>query len=731
MEKTDTSEKFEVGGMTGRILPKWDKAVVADIISRLHTNEVPTGFTVLAGGRNIVLQVGASHGGWSGSFAIKSFGRRSFLRDASDAGRGTRARRTFQTACLMMERGVGTPEPVCYLEKWTGGRLKASYYISVFEEGAVSFRDELIRLFRDQPECELFMNLMQAVAEGVAGMHDAGVFHRDLGNQNILLQSDGSRWSDVKFMDLNRSILSGSVSPASRARDISRIYLPSDLHRIFIEMYFMGEVPPKDFLRQERFYRWMFTLHTRTRSIRHPFKWVRRYLLNQTDERGYPFERDMWIWDSRSGQPISVLRPKDRRKWMPLTRHIDAVRSSARIYKGAREQYDALLSSCYSSKIEMTGKTGIALGFDSGNDEKELELLQEIGRVPVQVRFMAGQPQRWAKLGALVKQLADDGHEINISLLQDRASVLDPDRWHEFVKSVAGLVADNAVSVEACHAVNRVKWGFWDFDAYPGMIDAVKNYFGRNSGVRITGPAVIDFEYHFIPAVLDLLPEGFRFDALSHHLYVDRRGAPEIKQSGFSTLEKAVLLKAIARTHAGLSDRVVVSEVNWPIAGTGVWSPVNSPRESPGVRHNDPSVSEEDYADYMIRYLLICLCSGMVDQVFWWRLVSRGFGLVDDTYDDNWRKRPAYLMMKQFVKMMDGAVFQSRRRLGEDGGLCAVFEDRGGSTFAACYSEKGEVNAGPPFNCARVLDAFGKDVASPVRLKLNGRPIYCRRTELF
>lgn len=716
---------IEVAGMTGSIAAKWDVLSIRAIVSSLSALVQSGAVHVLQDGRNRVVCIDAAMDGWRGRLAVKSFGRRSVIRDMIDNRRGSRARRTFDVARSMLNLKVGTPEPVCFLERWRGSRLVESYYVSVFEEGAVCFKDELIRLLREEPECSLFMNLMSAAAEAIGEMHDAGVMHRDMGNQNILLHRNGDRWTDVKFMDLNRSRVLGVLSLAQRARDISRIYLPSDLLRVFMEMYFKGAVPPPAFLRYEKRFRLMFKWHTKTRSLRHPVRTARRLLRAGRDIPEYPLERDMWIWDSRSAQPIAAMRPKDRRRWYPLSRHLQVVRSSAAIYRDVKREYDSLLPQAYSRKITMRGRIGMALGFDSGDDQRELDLLEELGNAPVLIRLSAHEPASWDRRVALIRKLAGEGREITVALLQDRASVMDPAKWNSFVSLMARQLKGSVAAVEAGHAVNRVKWGLWDLKDYARIVEPVKRHFGSQN-VTIMGPAAIDFEYPFVAAALDSLPEEFKFDALSHHLYVDRRGAPENRQSGYATLEKAALLKAIARVHKKLSDRVVISEVNWPIEGTGVWSPVNSPYESPGIRRNDPSVTEDQYADYMIRYLLTVICSGMVDQVFWWRLVARGFGLVDDSDQGSWRKRPAFLMLKQFIKMMDGAAFLSRRVLG-DGGTCMMFEGRGGSEFAVCFTDRAPTTAGLPFECTRVLDSFGKDIDTVSRLKLEGRPIYCQR----
>jgi len=143
-------------------------------------------------------------------------------------------------------------------------------------------------------------------------------------------------------------------------------------------------------------------------------------------------------------------------------------------------------------------------------------------------------------------------------------------------------------------------------------------------------------------------------------MYVDRRGAPENEQAGFDTVRKLAMARAIARVHPSCAERVVVSEVNWPLAGTGVWSPVGSPYQSPGPRLRDPSVDEETYAAYMVRYFLLSLCSGMADRVYWWTLAAHGFGLIDDRASSGWRPRPAYYAFQKLVETFDSAVFAGR-----------------------------------------------------------------------
>jgi hypothetical protein len=282
--------------------------------------------------------------------------------------------------------------------------------------------------------------------------------------------------------------------------------------------------------------------------------------------------------------------------------------------------------------------------------------------------------------------------------------------------------------VEVAHAINRVKWGVWDRRDYRRLLGPVARLAERFPAVKFMGPAVIDFEYPFVLSALRELPAGLRFHALSHHLYVDRRGAPENTQAGFSLLEKCALGLAIARWSGAVDDRFIVSEVNWPLKGTGVWSPVGSPYESPGPRHNDPSVSEDAYAAYMVRYLIIALCSGFVNQVFWWRLVARGFGLADDTDPVRWRERPAFRALRQFLAVLGDSTYDRRDVAVSDADVTRYwFRRPDGERVCVAYSEGEAPPWRAPFRYSRVESGEGSTInAGAAGFTPSGLPAYFR-----
>jgi hypothetical protein len=102
-------------------------------------------------------------------------------------------------------------------------------------------------------------------------------------------------------------------------------------------------------------------------------------------------------------------------------------------------------------------------------------------------------------------------------------------------------------------------------------------------------------------------------------------------------------------------------------------------------------VSEFDYACYLVRYLLLCLCSGFVERVYWWRLVAHGYGLVDDR-GGPLRKRPAYGACGVLCRVLQGASFVEAERRGDRGndGIWVFRFSSGEGDFRIAWCQSGE-----------------------------------------
>jgi hypothetical protein len=662
---------------------------------------------------------------------VKAFGPQLWLKDLRDRGRGSKARRTWQAATHLAAHGAGTPAPIGFLERWEGTRLRESYYLAEFQDGAETFRDALLRLFDERPPQSLhFVALLECVAEGLRRMHDAGFVHNDLGNQNLLLQPEGpARWRDWMVVDLNRGRVRSALGLRQRARDFSRIELPSDLLLVLMEMYWRG-LPPRALLRWERLQRWLYSLHARSRRWRHPIRHWRHVRSGAPPARDYPAPREVWIWDAPTAQPISALLRRDRVRNFPRSRYsrviLDTLRGAPRTW----QEYRGLLPLAYAQPVDFSGRVGMALEPTPRTLERELALLAGLGALPALVRFYHHEARatlRWR--AELVHALHRAGHAVSVALVQDRRAVREPDSWRRFAFEALQDVAGVVEAVEVGHAVNRVKWGVWGFEDLRALYAPLAELHARFPALRFMGPALIDFEYPVAFPALREWPRGVPLAALSHHLYVDRRGAPENPQNGFSATEKFALGRALARATPHCADRFVVSEVNWPLLGTGAHAPIHAPYFPPWRHAGHPGVSEDEYADYLLRYLCLALGSGMVERVYWWRLAARGFGLVDDTDAAALRPRPAYALLQNFLRVLGASTFIGARlpaRSGKRHGRYRfAFRRPDGEVVALTYAH------GPaqPFPAEetfeRVEDAFGEALAG-APASLAGRPVYLR-----
>jgi hypothetical protein len=291
--------------------------------------------------------------------------------------------------------------------------------------------------------------------------------------------------------------------------------------------------------------------------------------------------------------------------------------------------------------------------------------LSDLGIRKVLVRIPSWEREKLPLFEEALRSLRREGREVVAALLQNRDDVLDPDRWASFLGQVFGRLGGLASHFEIGHAWNRTKWGVWEHGEYMRLAEKALAL-SRKYGVKIIGPAVIDFEFHLYPPILKRIP----FDVFTSLLYVDRAGAPENRQVGWDLAGKAALLKAVVDTCGQGRRELWVTEMNWPLKGTGRYSPVSG----------RPNVTEKSQADYLVRYHLILLASGFVSRIYWWQMVAPGYGLMDSR-GGPWRKRPSYFALKHLAAVLRKSRFL--RRIPCPGAHLFLFTGEKGLSLAA------------------------------------------------
>lgn len=703
-------EKFEIierGSFVGEGRADFLPALTTERLAGLRSEVRSAADGVLASGRHRVVVGAFEAGGSLQKVAIKAFGGQQGWKDRYDRERGSKAARSFRAARFLKNHGVATPAPLGYLERWEGGRLQESYYLSEYLEGLTSLKVALNGLYEKGQTSAILVSLLKKVGETMRRMHQAGFLHRDLGNQNMeLTPRQGKGWGEVLVIDLNRGKIHENLTLKERARDFARLRMPSAFLDILVRIYWEGTVAP-GFRREMARARRRFAWWQQSRKWRHPIK-----SLNKARRmKGRPVLRlkDVWIWDDRSAQATITLDKKDRKKCHSWWNHLRVTTANLRAIGGIWREYRRQMKRAFGDRIHLADRIGIALEPADLEWEPQIRSLRQLGKVPVLFRFghHEGRAQ-WEKTMARLSALHADGHEIMVAILQDRRAVLHPDDWQEFLEFVFAGVAGKANLVEIGHGINRVKWGIHNLREYRALLKPVVELQKKYPEIHVAGPACLDFEFHWTVAALDATPRGLAWEALSHHLYVDRRGAPENRQGRFGTVEKAALLRAIAVRSKRCGSKVIVSEVNWPLVGTGVWSPVSAAYLAPGTKGSRVHVTEEQYACFMLRYLVLTLCSGFVDRVFWWRLVAHGFGLIDERSEGGWRERVAFHLLVVFLRELGQAVFVEKLEMPE--GVYAFRFERGDElvTLLWCHGRSFEGPWPGPFR--KTLAATGEEI---------------------
>jgi hypothetical protein len=485
-------------------------------------------------------------------------------------------------------------------------------------------------------------------------------------------------------------------------------------------------------VRWVRWYRWLRRLHIRTRNWRHPIREARRRRRERSGGRTYPAPRDMWIWDERSAQPIAAQMRKERLRLYPAKRYVRSLVDTLAAAPDIARRYRAALAEAFAQPVSLAGRIGMALQPTPATLERELALLAALGPIPAMVRFYHHEDRARRRFCAqVVRALHAARHPVAIALVQDRRAVIDAGAWRAFSEETLEAVAPFIEAVEVGHNINRAKWGVWSFDELRALYAPVAALSARYPHVQFMGLGAIDFEYTFLIPALREWPHEVALPALSHHLYVDRRGAPETPQGPFGTVEKLALLRAIARRRG--TDRVMVTEVNWPIAGSGPYSPIGSPYVLPGKAPSGGGFSEELCGDYLIRYLSLALGSGLAERVFWWRLTSRGFGLVDDSDPTALRPRVGYDMLRAFLARVGESTLVAaqvpQRGAQRHGHYQFSFRRPDGEGVILLYAHGPQLPFPGTPRFEHVEDALGNRLGS-VPQTISGRPVYLRGVAL-
>ena len=149
--------------------------------------------------------------------------------------RKNKARRSYENAMSLRQRGFQTPREVAYMECTKAGLITQVYYACAYTDS------EPIRprLIEQEPFDEA---LATAYACFVASLHKAGVLHRDLNPTNVLFTSTHHPSPTTQYVfeliDINRmQFYDGPVPKAECMENLTLFYWLTPAYRYILDEY--------------------------------------------------------------------------------------------------------------------------------------------------------------------------------------------------------------------------------------------------------------------------------------------------------------------------------------------------------------------------------------------------------------------------------------------------------------------------------------------------------------
>ena len=164
---------------------------------------------------------------------IKSFKTPNFINKvAYKYFRKPKARRSFEYATTLLEKGIGTPQPIAYFENHDGFGLKDSYYVSEHLQCDLTFR-ELVEI-PDFPDHE---NILRQFTRFSFDLHEKGIEFLDHSPGNTLIKKVSEKQYEFFLVDLNRMNFHQSMTFEMRMKNLCRLTPHKEMIMIMANEY--------------------------------------------------------------------------------------------------------------------------------------------------------------------------------------------------------------------------------------------------------------------------------------------------------------------------------------------------------------------------------------------------------------------------------------------------------------------------------------------------------------
>ena len=262
---------------------KINKNYEKELLVKILKNFDKIGEYVVPPGRNEIKRVVVNEKKFLKTINIKKFKKPNFISNiVYKYTKGSKAKRSFEYAKKLLEKNIGTPEPIAYFDKF--GKEERDYYISEDLKYDFTCREIFWPEDYEKVKTEHWYKKIEEKREKVIrqfakfsyDLHEKGIQFEDYSPGNVLIVEKNENF-EFYLVDLNRMKFDVKMNIKSRMKNVSRMMEDENLAKIFCNEYAKCcELPEKIFYKNlNRFIKkhknYVFIMDL-TRPVRRAFK---------------------------------------------------------------------------------------------------------------------------------------------------------------------------------------------------------------------------------------------------------------------------------------------------------------------------------------------------------------------------------------------------------------------------------------------------------------------------
>ena len=281
---------------------------------------------------------------------------------------------------------------------------------------------------------------------------------------------------------------------------------------------------------------------------------------------------------------------------------------------------------------------GLAVALHSCPPQCLSDEIRELGVKHLLLRVPAWEVDQLESYQAFLESVPEC--EVAAAILQNRKNAINPSLWRTNLFQIVEACWPRVKTFQIGQGMNRSKWGCFTIGEFLAMAGEAEKLRPEFPGIQFIGPCALDFDpLAVLRGVTHAYP--IHWDVTGAALYVDRCGSPRSPQLKFFDLKHKIYnTVACVGKWARANPRLWITEFNWPLKDQGRYAPTGGKER----------VDEEAAGRYLREYVEDAWDTRLVERVYWWQLVAKGFGLMDIDAKGRLRRRPAYHAFRDLLQ---------------------------------------------------------------------------------